>query len=219
MTVKECYQYIQNKLNKLSTNSNDNLPKFQFVEAFNACQTMWIEDRMKFNETNILRIDELQPILIPTTLLDHSKKDNHYLFPLPVDYLHYKRSYCYVPCLMTIYLKSEGNIGRFLSDNNWKPSLEWGETLATIVNNNLKVYVDDTFTINQVELVYYRTPRKINMASGYPDVNGLPTVDVDPEFVGSSLLEILNLTARMLAGDTTDQWNYQTGTDTITRHT
>jgi len=219
MTIKECYQYVQNRLNKLSTNANDNIEKYQFVESFNIAQLMWVEDRFKLDEVNLIRIDEINKLLknidiVPTQVLNK----NYYEIDLPEDYLHYKRSLSYTPCELTNWLKKEGDINQLLTDEFWKPSIEWGETICTLVNNKLRIYTDN-FKIERVYLLYYRLPLKINMATNYTDINGNPTVDIDPEFNGSSLVEILNYTCNLLAGDIGDNNNYQRFTVLKQQHT
>lgn len=66
---------------------------------------------------------------------------------------------------------------------------------------------------------YYRFPKDINMASGFNDVNNNATIDVDPELIGASLIEVLNMTCELLAGDTQDQWNQQISSQRSQRHT
>lgn len=207
MTVNEAYQYAQIRLNRNQSNYGDNIPKYVFVSTFNSAQLLWCEDRFKLDETNITRKDELQQLLKSETLKG-VKKENYYEFNLPEDYFHYKRSVSYTPCIMTNWLKKEGDINVLLKDEFWKPSLEWGETLCTIVGNKLRVYFDN-FNIDYVILEYYRYPVNINMSDGFSDVNNNPTVNVDPEFKGVNLIEILNYTCQILSGDTSDQWNYQ----------
>ena len=112
----------------------------------------------------------------------------------------------------------EGDINRLLVDEFWKPSLEWGETLCTLQNKTLKIYTDN-FTVITVKLVYYRKPVLINIGTGFTDINGTPTTNVDPEFQNSSLIEILNATCVILSGDTSDQWNYQTSSAQTQKHT
>lgn len=207
MTVLECYEYMQERLNRLSTNSGDNIAKHSFVKAFNTMQLLWAEDRIKLNETNIIRTDETQQLLLDV-LLSPVAKNNYYEVLLPDNYFHYKRSVSLVPCEIRNVLVKEGNINSLLRNENWKPSTEWGETLCTLFGNKLRVYVDN-FSISQINLVYYRLPKKINMSDGYSDVNGFTNTNIDPEFTGVNLLEILNSTCALLAADTTDQWNYQ----------
>lgn len=206
MRVEEAYRYITDRLNAMASNKGDNIPKHTFVRAFNACQDMWVEERFKLADTNNTRIDELQRLVttLPATL---QKENNYWYTPLPDDYYHTYRVDVYAPCLLTAYPKKEADINVFLNDSLWKPSLEWGETLYTISENKLKIYGD--FAIDSVNFLYFRRPVKINMADGYTDIDGNPNVNIDPEFVASSLLDILEKTVSLLAVDATDQFRYQ----------
>lgn len=219
MTVKDCYLYCQQRLNKVSSNANNNLPKWAFVNTFNTQQLMWVEDRIKQDENNSLRIDEINQLLKTTSkpLIVNQSGSNYYEALLPADYFHYKRSTSLTPCEIRNFLVKEGNINTLLLDDNWKPSLEWGETLCTLVNKHIRVYFDN-FSIEGVNLTYYRFPQNINMDDDFTDVNGNTTVDIDPEFTGSSLIEILNMTCELLASDNTDQWNYQTSNQRTQKH-
>lgn len=217
MTAIECYAYVQNRLNKLSTNFGDNIKKHQFVGAFNACQLSWVEDRVKLDETNIIRKDEINQLLEPFENKP-VEKEGYFETEFPDNYFHYKRTVSYTPCEIKNHLKSEGDINRLLQDSFWEPSIEWGETICTLVGRKLRVYVKD-FSISKVSGLYYRYPTNINLADGYTDYTGAITVDVNPEFQGSSLIEILNMTCQLLAGDTTDQWNYQTMSQRIQQYT
>lgn len=221
MTVLECYEYMQHRLNRLGTNFGDNIQKHVFVKAFNAQQLQWAEDRIKLGETNIVRKDEVQQLLKDSTQTPSKNGSNYYEINLPEDYFHYKRSVSYAPCEMRNILKKEGDINTLLRDAFWKPSFDWGETLCTLIGNKLRIYTDieNTFSISKVNLVYYRYPISINMANGFTDVNGVTTTDINPEFKGSSLIEILNATCQLLAADTSDQFNYQTLQQLNQKHT
>jgi len=221
MTVLECYEYMQHRLNRLGTNFGDNIQKHVFVKAFNAQQLQWAEDRIKLGETNIVRKDEVQQLLKDSTQTPSKNGSNYYEINLPEDYFHYKRSVSYAPCEMRNILKKEGDINTLLRDAFWKPSFDWGETLCTLIGNKLRIYTDieNTFSISKVNLVYYRYPTPINMANGFTDVNGVTTTDINPEFKGSSLIEILNATCQLLAADTSDQFNYQTLQQLNQKHT
>ncbi len=217
MTVLECYQYINNRLNKLSTNAGDNIPKFQFVEAFNAVQDQWVEARVKLNDTNTVRIDELQPITIALNIVPIKNKDYSYI-SLPDDYYHIKRIIGYLPCPLYAYPAKESDVNRLLSDEFWKPSIEWEETFYTIMNNQVRVYGD--FNIPNLEIIYYRTPRRINMVDGYNGlVTGEPNTDIDPEFKNASLLEILNETVVLLASDVMDVARFQSISQRVAQNT
>ena len=219
MTVLDAYTYVQDGLNKLSTNSGENIPKNNFVRAFNAVQYQWVEDRVKLNELNKIRIDEIQQLVSNSVLEAPSKKTQYYEFTLPQNYYHYIRSYTDLNgCSLDNWLVKEGDINVLLSDEFWKPSKEWGETICTLGQDKLKVYYDD-FSIKRINLTYFRYPIEINMEDGYPDVNGSPTVNVDPEFKGSSLIEILNLTIQHLAGIINDQNRYTIFSNKVQSHT
>lgn len=217
MTILDCYQYVLNRLNSSSSNSGDNIQKYHFVEAFNTAQSQWVEDRIKLSESSIIRIDEVQQLLKTVKLKPLSKTDLYTEFKLPKDYLHYKRSTS-EPCQLWHILVKEGDVNLLLQDDNWKPSLEWGETLCTLIDNKLRVYRDN-FSVNSVDFVYYRTPILVNLSTGHTDVNGNPTSNIDPEFQNSSLIEILNLSCRILAGDSGDQVRYQPIGNLIQAHT
>lgn len=209
MTVNEAYLYVTNSLNKLSTNSSQNVSKSAFVNAYNAVQLQWVEDRVKLNELNNVRIDELQQLLVQVEI-NVKKEDLYYSSDLPDNYYHARRVRAVSgECSLGCYPAKEGDVNILLNDSFWTPSKEWGETFYTLSGDKINVYHNDQFSINKIQLIYYRYPIDINMADGYEDINGVPTVDVDPEFKGSSLVEILNMTVQHLAGVITDQFRYQ----------
>lgn len=208
MRVEEAYRYVTDRLNAMASNKGDNIPKHTFVRAFNACQEMWAEERFKLADTNKTRIDELQRLVTTLSVTTSLQKENNYWYTnLPEDYYHTYRVDVYAPCLLTAYPKKEADINVFLNDALWKPSLEWGETLYTISQNKLKIYGD--FAINSVNFLYFRRPVQINMADGYTDIDGNLNVNIDPEFVASSLIDILDKTVALLAADSADQFRYQ----------
>lgn len=218
MNVNNCYLYVTELVNKLSSNSGLNIPKAVFVMIYNAVQNQWVEDRVKMNELNKIRIDEIQQLVVDTPL-NATKKTQYYESTLPADYYHYVRSYSLVnDCNLDNWLVKEADVNVLLSDEFWKPSLEWGETICTLGNNKIKVYYDD-FTVKKVNLIYYRYPIEINMADGYTNTAGVLNTDVDPEFLGSSIIEILNLTAQTLAGVAGDAERYSVLTNKVQSHT
>ena len=117
MTVNESYLYVLSRLNKGVTNKGDNIPKWRFVSAFNSQQLLWFDDRIKLDETNNLRIDEIQHLLVTKTgLVPNLSGTNYYELNLPDDYYRYKRSTSLVPCEIANRLVKEGNINTLLLD-------------------------------------------------------------------------------------------------------
>lgn len=219
MTVNESYKYVQEALNKLNSDSSQNIPKTTFVTTFNAVQMQWVEDRVKLEELNKVRIDEIQQ-LGKEVKLPVKKESLYYTSDLPTDYYHIIRSYGIIgDCNIYSWAAKEGDVNVLLNDQFWTPSKEWGETFYTLVGGKLRTYHNEQFTLANAYLVYYRYPISINMSDGYEDVNGTLTVDVDPEFQGSSLIEILNLTIQHLAGNINDTNRYQVFTNKVQTHT
>lgn len=207
MTITDCYLYIQDRLNALSTNYGNNVPKHIFVRAFNAAQTTWVEERCKISNTNSLRQDEID-ILSTTVTLDLLKKEGYWETNLPSNYYHRIRAVGYTPCSLYLYPKKEEEVNRLLSDENWKPSLEWAESFYTISGKKIKVYGE--FNIDKIDFIYHRIPLLVNMEDGYNDEFGNLNTNIDPEFQESSLIEILTMTVNQLASDNGDAFRYQT---------
>lgn len=216
MTVNAAHLYVQDVLNKLSTNSGTNLSKHSFVRHYNASQIQWVEDRIKLSESNNVRIDEIQQLMKPEEL--GVKKGNGYWDSnFPSDYFHYVRSYSVADgCNVYHWKMREGDLNVVLRDSNYIASKEWEEAPVSIMDNKLRVYAD--FPIQNNYLVYYRFPIEINMKDGHLDVDGNATVDIDPEFTGSSLIEILTMTAANIAGITADQLQYQINQNRSSQH-
>jgi hypothetical protein len=64
---------------------------------------------------------------------------------------------------MTIYLAEEANLNLLLKDKSKQPSFEWAETFATLIGNQVHVYTNEDFEIQEVNLIYYRQPVKIQV--------------------------------------------------------
>lgn len=217
MTVLNAYYYVQDVLNKLSTNGGDNLHKHTFVRHYNAAQLQWVEDRVKLSETNNIRVDEIQ-LLMKSIKLGVKKGLSYWDSSLPANYFHYVRSYSVSDgCNIYHWKMREGDLNVVLRDSNYIASKEWEEAPVTLIENKLRVYAD--FPIQNNYLTYYRLPADINMADGHLDVDGNPTQDIDPEFIGSSLIEILTKTSANIAGITVDQLQYQINQNRSSQHT
>ena len=222
MNITDCYLHITDRLNSLSSNSGDKIPKHTFVRAFNAAQNLWVEDRYKLNGSNNVREEELQVILTNTEFTPKKQKFSEgdfqvYYYDLPLDFLHSERALTIIPCSVFLYRKKEEEVNRLLSDEFWKPSLEWAESFYTIGGNKIKIYSD--FTISKVNFVYYRTPVQVNMEDGFLGSTGELNTNIDPEFQNSSLIEILNLTTQLLASDTTDNFRLNSSGNLNNRYT
>ena len=209
MNIREAYREFLFRVDKLATNSSQNIEYIQSVALVNKAQLHWAELRIKAAEATGTLSDETQ-LLLKDFSAPGQKQENFYKVDLPPDYFH--RSRCYVSvkdCASTLEGKftEEGNVGVLLRNAMTKPSVAWEETLVTVFNNALRVYFDD-FSIDKVFLKYYRFPRPVDI-SGYIKDGGTPSTDVDLEFNGTNALEIIDLAARIASGDIGDVERYK----------
>ena len=214
---------IRQRLNKADTQDDENLPIYVIVEAYNKGQLNIVNKLSSKNntyktgvESTIFRIDDLQ-CLINSELktLSTVKKSDHYLTELlPDDYLRYIRTFCIgkVPNCNSkeifIYLQEESNLNTLLNNDLINPSFEWGETIATITENKLKVFTQNKFEINKVYLTYLRKPRAIDIA-GYIKKDGSLSTNIDPELPDDLVEMSIDEACRILSGDMQNQFSNQ----------
>lgn len=206
---------VKQRLNKLDSQDYDNLQTWQILEAFNKGQVDWC--RRQIVGTNLLkqgdeqsrrRVDDLQVLMTPAPLVV-TNKGLYYEAPLPGDYFEYKKldasaitKDCGNGRPLIIYQGEEVNVPSLLRDDNKKPSFEWGETFATLVNNTFRIYTNGEFTLNSAECLYYRQPTYVQIA-GVADAytNLVSTVDVACEFKDDVVELLIDECAKILAGD------------------
>ena len=143
MNVKTAYLIVQDRLNKLSTNHNQKITERQFVYAFNKMQLHWFEQRIKGEEVDKVRQEELQQFVVdyckPPT---NNKKGKFYELKVPEDYFHYKRVSAEASkagCTHTVYGRAseESAMNTLLKDSFQKPSFDWQDSLFSIANNTI----------------------------------------------------------------------------------
>lgn len=213
MTVQEVYLHYSDKLNKLTTNTEQWLTYPSFVRIINEAQYTWTEQRLKLEEVNKTRQNELQRLLKDIPLGSKTTNPNSVYYSLPDDYLRFSRLEVNAKkgsCERKLYtfLAEEGNLNVLLSDAMSNPSFEWEETLTTVKDNKLYIYTDTTFTIESGIFTYYRKPKRIDIA-GYETLTGQSS-NSDPEWTNAEIYEIINLGVQIASGNTQDQFRYQT---------
>ena len=216
MNIKLAYLYLTDKLNKLSSNFNQNLAYHVAVRAINEAQYYWLDERLKAEEVNKTVQRELQFLLqkVEPSLFAEESKFNEY--SLPQDYYH--------PSLLDITVSLDGcelsvdndfienaNVSTYLQDEMTRPDYAWEQIFSTFRDNKLAVYKDTTpgYEITKIVLHYYRRPVIVDMASGHVNVDGTLSQDIDLEFAESASYEILDIAAKILAGNINDQGRFQ----------
>ena len=207
---------IKQRLNKIASHDYDNIECWQIVEAFNKGQSDWcrrnlhgVNAKQEGDEQSKRRIDDLQILLkdIPVTL---DKRDKYAeLQSLPADYFEWKRisvdattDCCGNPRPMVIYLAENANVDELLRDKNKQPSFEWGETFCTLQGNTIRIYTNNEFELEKAKLMYYRQPRKIQIAGCVdPYTTQVSAIDIECEFKDDLTEVFIDEAAKILAGD------------------
>ena len=215
---------IKQRLNKLDSQDYDNIQPWQMVEAFNKAQLQWgrrqiegINITKAADEHSTTKVDDLQVILTTKALDMYAHQlfeDSH----LPDDYMAFKRvdAHAVKDCCVdsrhinVTYLAEEENISILLDDYLKKPSFEWGETFCTLIGNRLRVYTAGEFKLDSVNFIYYRVPRKIEIAGTLnPYTLQTSTTDVTCEFKDDVAEVMIDDAVQILAGDMESVFQYQ----------
>ena len=181
-TTHDVILKFQNRLNKSDSQDYDMLWLYQIEEAFYKGQIDIIRSlkkgknqKQESDEETSDAIDDLQVLLKPRTLTC-SKRDKYSLSaPLPSDYLFYKRvtPLCAKgTCSYTIksQLREEGNVDDLLHDGMSAPSFEFEQMFHTLAGNRIKIFHNNDFAVETVDIMYYRLPQRNKFTSdkAYP---------------------------------------------------
>lgn len=211
MTNTQKYQVVLDLVNKNSSGGGQTISKRNFVFMFNKAQYFWFDQRVKAEEVDKIRQNELQQFVVDICKAPRKSKGDYYTIDLPKDYFYYKRVTAKATkktCELTIYGKAveESSVNSLFNDCFNEPSFEWQDSFYTVGDNKLKFYVKD-FKIKEVNLVYYRCPKEIDMS----DIKEEDVIHTDQEceLSKSNLYEVLDITALLLAGNIGDQGSFQ----------
>ena len=214
---------IRQRLNKIDTQDDENLPIYVIVEAYNKAQLNIVNRLSNKNniyktglESSTKRVDDLQILINPEPkILTSEKKEGYYLTePIPKDYLRYIRTTCIgtnKKCSrkeIYIYLQEESNLNTLLANELVNPSFEWAETIGTITGDQIKIFTQEKFDINKVYLTYLRKPRAIDIA-GYIKRDGSYSTNIDPELPDDMVEMSIDEACRILSGDMQNQFSNQ----------
>jgi len=206
---------IKQRINKLDSQDYDNITCWQVVESFNKAQVEWARRQLhginivkEGDEQSTRRKDDLQVLLNKITITNLTDKGDYSFLSIPGNYLQWKRvdvfaqKDCCDKRRMVIYLAEEGNVSILLRDKLKRPSFEWAETFATLINDSINIYTNGEFNIPEVELTYYRQPRKIQIEGCTDPYTGVQSiVNVECEFKDDIIEVIIDEAVSILAGD------------------
>ena len=206
---------IKQRLNKLASFDYDNIECWQMQEAFNKAQLEWVRRqiyginiRKEGSEESTGLVDDLQVLLKDQKIYPINQK-YFYEGELPEDYLYYVRvdAFAVSECCkekrrMVIYQTEEANMGVLLTSDTKGPSFYWGETLATLVGNTVRVYTNDEFDITDLNLTYFRKPQEVLFRDCInPSTGFINSADQECELKDDVAEIIVDQAATILAGD------------------
>ena len=171
MTLREVSAKIDLRLNKSASGDYDNIWSYVKQEAFNKGITDVVRRMKKGNnpkqegdEETSDRVDDLQVLLKAGTLTVRDKGLYAQTSSFPTDYLYYKRltpivskNACF-GVTMESHLREEANVDALRTF----PSFNFEETFHTLIGNKAHVHHNNDFTVDKVNLTYYRKPKVYN---------------------------------------------------------
>ena len=223
---------IKQRLNKLDSQDYDNLECWQIVEAFNKAQVEWSRRQLhginltkEGDEQSTRRKDDLQVLLYKTTITNLTDKGDYSFLSIPGNYLQWKRVdvYAQKDCCdkrrMVTYLAEEGNVSVLLRDKLKQPSFQWAETFVTLIDDRINVYTNNDFNVSEVDLTYYRQPRKIQIQGCVDPYTSVQSpANIECEFKDDIIEVIIDEAVSILAGDIESGNQFSRGTDTAERN-
>jgi len=205
---------VKQRLNKLDSQDYDNIETWMILEAFNKAQVEWARRQLhgmntlrEGDEQSTRRKDDLQVLLI-TEPMAVTERKLFYEGPIPEDYLQWKRvditavSDCCTSDNMVVYLAEEGNVSELLRDKSKQPNFDWRETFATLKDDNILIYTNGEFTIDNASFTYYRQPERIEITGIVNPYTGIASpADILAEFKDDIIELIIDETVSILGGD------------------
>ena len=219
---------IDQRLNKLSTNYNQQIQLEDKILALNEAQIKLIKQKVDgFSVVSGLGLDafkkryeDLQSLVVsynnqPLTLSVKNAELNQWfanIHLLTPKYMFYIDSYVLADkgrckdrkIWINRDLSKHGDLSLLLNNNHYKPSFEYQETFNFLSSDEISVFTDGTFTPTKIYISYMRYPVYIDKA-GYVKFDGTPSVDQNCELETYLEDELLDLTVQNLAMYTENQ--------------
>jgi len=167
MTSNEAAGLIKEGLNKLDSKDYPDLELWQIEAATNRALLSILRRKLPKKEERLKDVEDLQ-ILLKTVRLAGSNKDIFFLsHKLPDDYFWYSRNTVIASkgncssIKMQSDLQEDANVDDLLSNYNTSPSFDFEQSFHVINGNKIKQYHNNDFTVDELELSYYRNPQRI----------------------------------------------------------
>ena len=218
---------IDQKLNKLSSNVNQQIQLEDKILALNEAQLKLIKQKLDSNNTLgggldafKKRYEDLQKLVEnyndhPLKLKLTDKVLNKYTASLEgvkPGYMFYVDSYVLADkdeCIDRVIwvnkdLTKHSDVSLLLTNAHYKPSFEYQETFSIVSSDEISIYTDGTFIPKNLYLSYIRYPQYIDK-EGYIKLDGEESVNSDCELKNYLEDELLDIAVESLAMYTENQ--------------
>lgn len=209
------------RLNKKSSTEHQSIPIEDKILALNEAQIILV--KTKLNSNNLYnagldafkkRYEDLQALVVPFEELAVIKTDEIYSsykanlnslskpYFLPLETIaSCTKGSCTERPLYIFDILKHGDLQIMMNNNNYKPSFEYQETFAIISSEEMYIYTDGTFTVDNIKITYLRYPINVDI-EGYINFDGSASTTIDCELSEQLENELLDIAALGLAIDT-----------------
>jgi len=224
--VQELLIGIDLKLNKLGVQQHQYIPTDEKILFLNEAQLRLVKSKVDSNNkfgTGLdgfkKRYEDIQTLIndyIPLPSTKAEKLYPAYKASLPEDhFLSLQHSgicskgECKGRTVVSTRTVKHGDLPTIYKNSHWVPSFEYQETISQISKDELILYTDGTFSIEEIYISYVRYPLKIDV-DGYEHLDGTDSINQDCELDYQLKDELLEFTILELGLDTENQTIIQT---------
>lgn len=198
--IELAYESYLLKTEKNGVNDGLSTSRDRFVIAFNEAQNKYSEFHLQNRGIDDIRYIE-HLLVLDKKLTSPLQNSNHYDFPLPINYMDLatakgiaSKDTCTRQDIELFEVQVDRELNEILNDEDNKPSFKWREAPYTIASNNISVYTDNTFSIDEVLISYYRYPTQIALLDPFnPESQFDDSIEI--EWDAKSLDRIISITA------------------------
>jgi hypothetical protein len=184
MTIREAYLRFLTKVNQNLKSNNIAASKDRFVYLYNEEQIRFLDycldsrndDGITDTEEFLVIDNNVQPLPAIDNIVPLDLSDNW--FEVSSAFAYAKTDECSGIRLSLFEIKNFDQEQLAIDENN-APSIKYREAPYYMGNNNLNVYTKD-FELERGVVTYYRFPNPVDI-SGYIDIDGNASTDIDPE--------------------------------------
>lgn len=219
--VEELLYKLDMRLNKKSTLDSQTIPKADALFVLNEAQIKLIKQKLTTNNIYNLgfdsftkRYEDLQGLVVnfekvtatkttssyPAYTVNISSLTREYMFPIEM-FTICSKGKCTKRTVPIVRLIRHGDVSTTMNNSNTNPSFEYQETVATISENDITIYTDSSFTIDEFYISYIRYPQKITLA-GIPNIDGTTNITQNCELPSYLQDELLDIATQELAMET-----------------